>query len=42
MATYQLLQELNSIPERSGKSIQVSMVLTMTLRSTLIARHVRR
>ncbi len=42
MATYQLLQELNSTPERSGKPIPVAMVLTMTLRSTLIARHVRR
>lgn len=42
MTTYQLLQELNTIPERSGKPIQVAMVLTMTLRSTLIARHVRR
>lgn len=42
MATYQLLQELNAIPERNGRPIQVAMVLTMTLRSTLIARHVRR
>lgn len=42
MATFDLIRELNSTPERGGRPIAVALVLTMTLRSTLIARHVRR
>ena len=42
MATYELVQELNATPEREGRPIKVAMVLTMTLRGTLISRHVRR
>lgn len=42
MATYELIQELNTTPEREGRPIKAAMVLTMTLRGTLISRHVRR
>lgn len=42
IATFDLIHELNSTPERGGRPIAVALVLTMTLRSTLIARHVRR
>jgi chromosome partitioning protein len=41
IATYDLIRELNTTPERSGRPIRSVMVLTMTLRSTVIARHVR-
>lgn len=42
VATFDLIQELNATPEREGRPISVAMVLTMTMRNTLIARHVRR
>ncbi len=42
VATYRLITELNQIPERAGNPIRAVMILTMTLKSTLIARHVRR
>ncbi len=42
VATFELIQELNDTPERAGRPIAVAMVLTMTMRGTLIARHVRR
>ncbi len=42
MATFDLINELNATPERAGRPVTIAMVLTMTLRSTLIARHVRR
>ena len=41
IATYDLIRELNATPERSGRPIRSVMVLTMTLRGTVIARHVR-
>jgi chromosome partitioning protein len=41
VATYELINELNATPERAGRPIQTAMVLTMTLRGTVIARHVR-
>ena len=42
IATYELIKELNTTPERAGRPVKVAMVLTMTLRGTLISRHVRR
>lgn len=42
LATYRLINELNQTPERADRPIVATLVLTMTLRSTLIARHVRR
>ncbi len=42
VATFELIKELNETPERAGRPIAVAMVLTMTMRGTLIARHVRR
>lgn len=42
MATYELISELNATPEREGRPVKVAMVLTMTLKGTLISRHVRR
>jgi len=41
VATYGLIQEINATPERAGRPIRAAMVLTMTLRGTVIARHVR-
>ena len=41
LAAYGLIQEINETPERAGRPIQVAMVLTMTMRATVIARHVR-
>jgi chromosome partitioning protein len=41
VATYELIEEINATPERSGRPIRVAMILTMTLRGTVIARHVR-
>lgn len=41
IATYDLVQELNATPEREERPIAAAFVLTMTVRSTLIARHVR-
>jgi chromosome partitioning protein len=39
--TYNLIQELNTTPERTGRPIAAHMVLTMTMRGTVIARQVR-
>src|SRR5690348_13499048 len=39
--TYGLIEEINATPERAGRPIRAVMVLTMTLRGTVIARHVR-
>lgn len=41
IATYDLIREINETDERKGQSIKVAMVLTMTMRGTVIARHVR-
>ena len=41
IATYDLIQEINQTDERKGRPIKVAMILTMTMRGTVIARHVR-
>jgi chromosome partitioning protein len=41
LATFDLIREINDTPERRGKPIRAAMVLTMTMRGTVIARHVR-
>jgi chromosome partitioning protein len=41
IATYDLIREINETDEREGRPIKIAMVLTMTLRGTVIARHVR-
>jgi chromosome partitioning protein len=41
IATYDLIREINETDERDGRPIKVALVLTMTLRGTVIARHVR-
>jgi chromosome partitioning protein len=41
IATYDLIHEINQTEEREGRPIKVVMVLTMTMRGTVIARHVR-
>ena len=41
IATYDLINEINQTEERGGRPIKVVMVLTMTMRGTVIARHVR-
>jgi chromosome partitioning protein len=41
IATYDLIREINDTPERQGNPIRTAMVLTMTMRGTVIARHVR-
>src|SRR4051794_9207673 len=41
IATYNLIEEINETPERADRPIRAAMVLTMTLRGTVIARHVR-
>jgi chromosome partitioning protein len=41
VATYDLIREINETPERSGHPIRTAMILTMTMRGTVIARHVR-
>jgi chromosome partitioning protein len=41
IATYDLIQEINQTDERAGRPIRVAMILTMTMRGTVIARHVR-
>jgi chromosome partitioning protein len=41
VATYGLIEEINATPERAGRPIRAAMILTMTLRGTVIARHVR-
>jgi chromosome partitioning protein len=42
VATYGLIEEINATPERAGRPIRAAMILTMTLRGTVIARHVRK
>lgn len=42
VAMYDLIQELNSTPEREGRPIEAVMVLTMTTPGTVIARHMRK
>ena len=41
IATYDLIREINETDERQGRPIKIAMVLTMTMRGTIIARHVR-
>jgi chromosome partitioning protein len=41
IATFDLIEEINKTEEREGRPIKVVMVLTMTMRGTVIARHVR-
>ena len=41
IATFDLIDEINKTEEREGRPIKVVMVLTMTMRGTVIARHVR-
>lgn len=41
IATFDLIREINETDERQGRPIQVAMILTMTMRGTVIARHVR-
>jgi chromosome partitioning protein len=41
VATFELIREINETPERSGNPIRIAMILTMTMRGTVIARHVR-
>ena len=41
IATYDLIGEINETEEREGRPIRPAMVLTMTMRGTVIARHVR-
>jgi chromosome partitioning protein len=41
IATYNLIREINETDERQNRSIKVAMILTMTMRGTVIARHVR-
>ena len=41
IGTYELIREINEADEREGRLIKVAMILTMTLRGTVIARHVR-
>jgi chromosome partitioning protein len=41
IATYDLIHEINQTDERKDRPIRVAMILTMTMRGTVIARHVR-
>ena len=41
LATYELITEINTTPEREGRPITVVMVLTMGMQGTVITRHVR-
>jgi chromosome partitioning protein len=41
IATYGLVREINETPERRERPIRAAMILTMTMRGTVIARHVR-
>ena len=41
IATFDLIREIDETDEREGRPIRVAMVLTMTMRGTVIARHVR-
>src|ERR1700730_16161655 len=41
LETYELIREINQTPEREGRPIRPAMILTMTMRGTVIARHIR-
>jgi chromosome partitioning protein len=41
IATHELIREINETPERQGHPIRTAMIMTMTMRGTVIARHVR-
>jgi chromosome partitioning protein len=41
IATYDLIREINETPERRARPIRAAMILTMSMRGTVIARHVR-
>ena len=41
IATFDLVREINETDERHDRPIKVAMILTMTMRGTVIARHVR-
>jgi chromosome partitioning protein len=41
VAAYDLIQEINGTPERSGRPVVAVMVLTMTMNGTVISRHAR-
>ena len=41
IATFGLIQEINETEERAGRPICVAMIVTMAMRGTVIARHVR-
>jgi chromosome partitioning protein len=41
VATFELIREINETPERQGHPIRTAMILAMTMRGTVIARHVR-
>lgn len=41
IATFDLIQEINGTDERARRPIKSAMVITMSLRGTVIARHVR-
>jgi chromosome partitioning protein len=41
IATFGLIQEINETEERAGRPIRVAMIVTMAMRGTVIARHVR-
>lgn len=41
IATFELIREINGTDERAGRPIKTAMIITMSLRGTVIARHVR-
>ena len=41
IATYDLIREINETEERESRPIKATFILTMSLRGTVIARHVR-
>ncbi|MGA8758174.1 MAG: ParA family protein [Stellaceae bacterium] len=41
IATFELVREINETPERNGRPVHTAMILSMTMRGTVIARHVR-
>jgi chromosome partitioning protein len=41
IATYDLIREINETEERESRPIKAAFILTMSLRGTVIARHVR-
>jgi chromosome partitioning protein len=41
IATFDLIREINGTEERMGRPIKTAMIITMSLRGTVIARHVR-